>query len=102
MNKGNAPREFQLRREGGGGIRFTHKRFTRCSLFKNKPGTAQVGVISKAQCYLRKNSAYCDFFFIVTQCRKIPKGFSPETSAKTNLPLKKNKNFQKVFGKKGA
>ena len=62
----------------------------------NKPGTAKVGVISKAQYYSRKNSG--------------KKGFSPklensffsalETSEKTNLPLRKLKIFQNVFCKK--
>ena len=73
----------------------------------NKPGTAEVGVISKAQKYSRNN--YCEIFQLSHSAEKYPKGFSSpklensffselETSEKNNLPLEFF--FKKVFDKK--
>ena len=77
-----------------------------CSVKLNKPGTAQVGVISKAQKYSRNN--YCKIFQLSHSAEKYPKGFSLklensffselQTSEKTNLHFEKK--LKKVFGKK--
>ena len=67
----------------------------------NKSGTAQVGVISKAQKYSRNN--YCEIFQLSRSAEKYPKNFPKlensflselETSEKNELA------FEKIFQKK--
>ena len=41
----------------------------------NKPGTVQVGVLSKAQKDSRKKSAYCEIFHLSHSAEKSRKGF---------------------------
>ena len=52
-----------------------------CFLTANKPGTAQGGVISKAQYLSRKNSAFCEIFHLSHSAEKCRKSF-PEIQKK--------------------
>ena len=70
----------------------------------NKPGTVQVGVISKAQKYSKNN--YCKIFQVSHSVEEYPKGFLPRNS-KTAFSLNwrrqkklicNNRKFQKIMG----